>query len=807
MTITSEVSRVDLVGDGVNDTFTFTFEIYADTDVLVYVDDTLQTVNVDYTIAADSIENPDGGDVVFAVGSIPALDAVVSIILNLPYTQLIDYTEGDKFPAETHERGLDRLVKIVQSLKESIKHVAKLPASSLIDLIFPNPSPNDYIGWNAAADNLENKVPPVTVTATQYEVDALISYGGGTEYTKATLDATHTAVGTVNPVTILLRPGSWNIDADADYSAYSNVSYKMPNGSLFDIDALMTLTIHSPENIDAGKRQQIFSGTGKVAFSVGGTVYPEWWGENTTPGTTNMSTQTDAAITAVSANGGTVYFQPQTYIIADVTLKSHVNLKGSGWNTLIKKKSDATYIFTCDSGSADVSNNIHDITISDMQIEGLSVDVAFSEHHHAININGVNNIVIERCKITEFEGDGIYLGSSNVAATERHNERVIIRDCYFDGVNKENRQGISIIDGTHITIENNYFTRIAKATMPGAIDMEPNADAFARIRHIKIVGNEFYDIGGNVAAIAYYIPLVQASLTTPSHHIIIENNQMDTAGPCSIAFNQAGVPTTSSQPNVIRVANNEIRNSTRPFSIKGIKDAVFSGDIYQAVDYAALLGYSGADDDNRDITLQNETFRQVGIDNTSGGVGLSVFTVDNLTISGCTFNDCGKANGTSGYGIDFNTGTSSSVTLLNNVFLTPAAYTTRSIVKEAAHTFTPSTNYFNGNDLGGIATTDMSGFDIVSFTDGDTTPSVKSRERGAKLFVCANTTGPTTITLFHDGYVGQIISVRIDANTTVQNNANMLLAGGANFTGNAEDIITLVCIGADSWREISRSVN
>ena len=157
MTIASETSRVNLVGDGVNDTFTFTFEIYVKTDLLVYVDNVLQAVDVNYTVADEGLENPDGGTIVFGAEYIPVLDAVVSIILNLPCTQLIDYVEADKFPAETHERGLDRLVKIAQQLKERIaRQPALLESSQYSDLTLPDPVASKLLAWKDDLSGIKN---------------------------------------------------------------------------------------------------------------------------------------------------------------------------------------------------------------------------------------------------------------------------------------------------------------------------------------------------------------------------------------------------------------------------------------------------------------------------------------------------------------------------------------------------------------------------------------------------------------------------------------------------------------------------
>ena len=213
MTVTADIARLNYTGDGVVVTYPFTWEIYTKTDIKVYVDDVLQVVDVAYTIAVASIEVPAGGNVVFDAGSIPAADTTVSLVLDLPLTQLVDYTEGDKFPAETHERALDRLVKVSQTFSETFKRTPKLPQSSALDLDMPTPTANSHIGWNAAATNLANIADPVITAATLYKVDALTTYGSGTVYTDVTLNAAISATGAVNVTTILLRPGTWVLAA------------------------------------------------------------------------------------------------------------------------------------------------------------------------------------------------------------------------------------------------------------------------------------------------------------------------------------------------------------------------------------------------------------------------------------------------------------------------------------------------------------------------------------------------------------------------------------------------------------------
>lgn len=91
---------------------------------------------------------------------------------------------------------------------------------------------------------------------------------------------------------------------------------------------------------------------------------------------------------------------------------------------------------------------------------------------------------------------------------------------------------------------------------------------------------------------------------------------------------------------------------------------------------------------------------------------------------------------------------------------------------------------------------------VVTFVDADTTPSVA----GGNWFKEANT-GATVITALDNHYAGQeIIILFTTGNTTIQDGANLQLAGGANFVGSANDILTLISDGTTLY-EKARSVN
>lgn len=102
-----------------------------------------------------------------------------------------------------------------------------------------------------------------TMTKFGYEVDALRAHGGGNQYTQAVITAALTAIGTTQKATLLLRPGTWVISSNVDWSSYTNVTFKVVPGAVLQVATGCTLTIGGP--FEAGL-YQVFSGSGTVSF-------------------------------------------------------------------------------------------------------------------------------------------------------------------------------------------------------------------------------------------------------------------------------------------------------------------------------------------------------------------------------------------------------------------------------------------------------------------------------------------------------------------------------------------------------------
>ena len=129
MTISSTTVKNSYNGDGSTATFSYTFKIFANSDLQVIIrssngTETTKTLTTHYTVTGAG--NSGGGSVTFTTGNIPTSGQTVVIRRNLPQTQSIDYIANDPFPAESHEEGLDRAMMAVQQLQEEVTRSLKL---------------------------------------------------------------------------------------------------------------------------------------------------------------------------------------------------------------------------------------------------------------------------------------------------------------------------------------------------------------------------------------------------------------------------------------------------------------------------------------------------------------------------------------------------------------------------------------------------------------------------------------------------------------------------------------------------------
>lgn len=161
MTVSTTESRIGYNGNGATTVFAFPYRFLTNTDLvvtLVQADTTqvVQTLNTDYTVTGAGDDA--GGTVTMVVP--PATGQQLVIVRDVPLTQETDYISGDPFPAETHERALDKLTMISQRLESLISRSIRLSDADLLvtSTILPAPSPGSSLIWNLTGTGLVNGV-------------------------------------------------------------------------------------------------------------------------------------------------------------------------------------------------------------------------------------------------------------------------------------------------------------------------------------------------------------------------------------------------------------------------------------------------------------------------------------------------------------------------------------------------------------------------------------------------------------------------------------------------------------------------
>lgn len=383
---------------------------------------------------------------------------------------------------------------------------------------------------------------------------------------------------------------------------------------------------------------------------------------------------------------------PATNTTTAVALKGNLEIFGEGANTVIRQLGNTLNGFSVNplnGGTPNIADNTKDIYIHDMSF---TMELtSFREFQHSINANAVTNLLIERCRFVGWRGDAVYIGSG--VGVERHNENVTVQDCFFDGINKNNRNGISIIDCDGALIQNNYFTRCTQPNMPGAIDIEPDPSTYHVVKNITVSKNRFYDIGGDSGVICFAIPGI-AYTVMPTGFKVTEN-YIDTFGTNRGVYfrwnnSGGGVPITESMISMdLTISNNSIRNGRFPVLIGAVKGVNIEGNTFQETDGPLGLYFDQTTDIPMDVSVSNNLFLRCGksVPFADLNCGMQVGNITRLKINNNSFVDCGRSTGGNGVALFFKAGTSTAVSLVGNVFASPTGITSIGVQVSGAHNF------------------------------------------------------------------------------------------------------------------------
>jgi hypothetical protein len=438
-----------------------------------------------------------------------------------------------------------------------------------------------------------------------------------------------------------------------------------------------TTAIQNAINAAAGRAKVVFpAGTYLVTASANAMPFP-WFGGIVVPSNSYLSFAKGAVI-QVASNALTKYFCFSLYavqnvviegatIIGDRTTHTYYNwfntlsdLNANNYRTKDNYNPDppvwpdgsVAYV------NADISANNGTYTRqSGVWVRTSPTVIAYVTHEFGMGINVYNsqNVWIDKCSVSNFTGDSIFIGDSNVGPSPSNGAAT--RSIFVTGCNLEGsrRQGISLVGGGVVGISNNNFKNIGirlnfqDGTAPRAgIDVEYGLPYKSSL--VNIVGNNFtncvgfsvsqYD-GNNVSIVGNTMD-TQISYgfgvnTTISGNSI--NLQAGTATGTAIIGNGPRTPiaftyTQSGTTMTITTASPHTSNSgdVRYFEFYDANGmVVYSGEFVVSVVSATVLT----------INTPNYT--------SASGSGSLAYPINNIAITGNTV--VGGALSVSGYGV------------------------------------------------------------------------------------------------------------------------------------------------------------
>ena len=230
MTVSSTSNKVSLVGNGSTAAFAYNFPIFAseESTLKVYVDGTQKTLTTHYAVS--NAGNAGGGNVTFTAGNIPANGAKVVIERILARTQLSDWNDYDKFPAETLEDTVDRLTMVAQEIDEKVGRSIKF-ATTVTDVgtveVSANAATraNKILGFDGAGNMVATQEIGTFrgnwAASTAYSVRDLIKDTSNNNiYIANTL---HTSSG-AQPITTNTDASKWDLLVDAASASTSQTA-------------------------------------------------------------------------------------------------------------------------------------------------------------------------------------------------------------------------------------------------------------------------------------------------------------------------------------------------------------------------------------------------------------------------------------------------------------------------------------------------------------------------------------------------------------------------------------------------------
>ena len=494
---------------------------------------------------------------------------------------------------------------------------------------------------------------------------------------------------------------------------------------------------------------------------------------------TGATDSTAAIQAAINSGASRINYPAGSYYIGSssgLVLASNQVHYGDGPSTVMLQGPTVPYLLGANVGTGGTNNpdnNLHDCTIRDIQIKwsGSRSAPAGTPQYSMVCLSAVSHVLIENVAFTGFQADGVYIGSGtqgqiNATAmvsgvnytittagttnwtalgasagtvgtaftyngatvtgsggqvnTERHNQDITIRKCHFNGVDHKNRNGISVIDGDHILVDDCYFENCTAAGQPGCIDIEPDNFPYSIINDIKI--RTCRGINSLGCGVSIYCAI---TMTKPWKDVIVEDNNFSgcTYGiASSLIYTSGSAWAETDGDSSIRILRNIIKGCTTPLYLAGGHNQEACDNLVTDCTNGVILGGTQgiADQTAQGMRFdRNRIYRSgatgvpiLGNPVGSNQAGCTISGIRNLRFNGNLFVDCGdNSTGTAGVsggtGVNFNPSFAGDVTIesyQNNSFIN-SAYTNMQAETVTAHLALTNYDYnkIYGNAYNGLS--------------------------------------------------------------------------------------------------------
>ena len=244
--VTDTVRRAQATGNGSLTTFSFSFQVNATSDIKVYVDALLKSESTHYAIQDGSsnagLSSTGTGVIVFTSENIPANNAIVTIISDVPLARTSVYTAGGSITAAALEGDFDTITMALADREERDSRTLRAGPTEPLSINMELPSATARANHTIAFDSAGSVTVgnPVTITGFTFNNgqitpsatnDPLELFGNGTGGVIASphltvdnlkLDGnTFSSINSNGDINIFPN-GSGTVNMDADLMVYGN---------------------------------------------------------------------------------------------------------------------------------------------------------------------------------------------------------------------------------------------------------------------------------------------------------------------------------------------------------------------------------------------------------------------------------------------------------------------------------------------------------------------------------------------------------------------------------------------------------